>query len=141
MATSVIPARAGRIDLALLILRVIGGIVFIAHGSQKLFVFGVAGTQGAFAQMGAPAPAITAILIMAIECLGGLALVLGLLARLAAIGLAIDMLGAILVVHLKNGFFLPTGVEFVLTLMTVALAIAIAGPGAYSVDGALARRR
>jgi putative oxidoreductase len=141
MATSVVPARPRQIDLALLILRVIVGIVFIAHGSQKLFVFGVAGTQGAFAQMGAPAPAVTAVLIMAIEILGGLALIIGLLARLAAIGLVIDMLGAMLIVHLKNGFFLPTGVEFALTLMTVALAIAIAGPGAYSADGAIARRR
>src|SRR5689334_21013362 len=107
---------ASRIDAGLLVLRVIVGIVFAAHGWQKLFVFGFAGVGGAFAQMGAPLPEITGPLIGFVELLGGLALVAGLLTRLAAVGLALDMLGAIALVHAPAGFFAPKGVEFVLTL-------------------------
>ena len=58
----------------------------------------------------------------------------------AALGLAIDMLGAILLVHAKAGFVLPTGMEFVLLLLGAAVTIALAGPGAYSIDHAVARR-
>ena len=122
------------------ILRVITGIVFAAHGYQKLFVYGMAGVQGAFAKMGAPMPAITGPLVGLLEFFGGLALVVGLLSRLVAAGLAIDMLGAILLVHLANGFFLPTGYEFVLMLLAASLAIAFAGPGSLSVDGMLVGR-
>ena len=122
------------------ILRVITGIVFSAHGYQKLFVYGMAGVQGAFAKMGAPMPTITGPLVGLLEFFGGLALIVGLLSRLVAVGLAIDMLGAILLVHLANGFFLPAGYEFVLMLLAASLAIAFAGPGSLSADGMLAGR-
>lgn len=130
-----------RVDTGLLILRIVIGIVFLMHGGQKLFVFGFAGVTGAFGQMGVPMPAITGPLTAIVEFLAGGALVIGLLTRLAAFGLAIDMLGAILMVHLKGGFFLPNGYEFALTLLAANVAIAIAGAGYYSTDRVIAERR
>jgi putative oxidoreductase len=132
---------APRIDLGLLVLRVVLGTVFLAHGAQKLFVFGFDGVTGAFTQMGAPLPGVTGPLVALVEFFGGLALIVGLLSRLAGVGLAATMLGAILLVHLPAGFFAPKGVEFVLTLMAGALAIAATGAGRYSLDHALGARR
>ena len=130
-----------RVDTGLLILRIVIGIVFLMHGGQKLFVYGFAGVTGAFGQMGVPMPAITGPLTAIVEFLAGGALVIGLLTRLAALGLAIDMLGAILLVHIKGGFFLPQGYEFALTLLAANVAIAIAGAGYYSIDRVIAERR
>ena len=132
---------APRIDLGLLVLRVIVGSVFAAHGWQKLFVFGFAGVGGAFAQMGAPLPEITGPLIGFVELFGGLALVAGLLTRLAAVGLALDMLGAIVLVHAAAGFFAPNGVEFVLTLCAGAATLALTGAGRVSLGHYSAARR
>ena len=123
------------------VLRVITGLVFAMHGYQKLVVFGVAGTTGAFAGMGVFMPGVMAPLVAALELFGGLALLVGLLTRLAALGLAGDMLGAILLVHLPAGFFLPKGYEYALTLFAASVALAFAGPGAWSVDAALSARR
>ena len=134
-------ALAPRLDLGLLVLRVVLGTVFAAHGAQKLFVFGFAGVTGAFTQMGAPLPGITGPMVALVEFFGGIALAVGLLSRLAGVGLAATMLGAILLVHLPAGFFAPNGIEFVLTLMAGALAIAVTGAGRYSLDHALASRR
>ena len=76
-----------------------------------------------------------------IEFFGGLALILGLFTRVASIGLGAVMLGAITLVHLPAGFFMPNGVEFTLTLLSAAVALTLAGPGAYSLDAVRARRR
>ena len=130
-----------RVDTGLLILRIVIGIVFLMHGGQKLFVFGFSGVSGAFGQMGIPMPGITGPLAAIVEFLAGGALVIGLLTRLAALGLAIDMAGALLMVHLKGGFFLPNGYEFALTLLGANIAIAIAGAGYYSLDRIIAERR
>lgn len=126
--------------LGIAVLRVLTGVVFAAHGYQKLFVYGMGGVQGAFTKMGAPMPMITGPLVALLEFFGGLALVIGLLTRLAALGLAIDMLGAILIVHLAGGFFLPAGYEFALLLFAASLTLAVAGPGAFSVDDTIAGR-
>jgi putative oxidoreductase len=135
------PGTIRQYDLGITILRVIAGITFTAHGAQKLFVFGFAGVSGAFAQMGAPLPGVTGPLVGLLEFFGGLALIVGLLTRVAAFGLACDMLGAILIVHLKNGFFAPNGVEFVLLLLTAAVTLVVAGAGPLSVDAVIDRRR
>ena len=141
MSTSPLFAATPRHQsIGIAILRVITGIVFAAHGYKKLFVFGMAGVQGAFTKMGAPMPMITGPLVALLEFFGGLALIVGLLTRLVALGLAVDMLGAILIVHLAAGFFLPTGYEFVLMLFVASLAIAVGGPGSFSVDAMLAGR-
>jgi len=126
---------------AITILRVVVGVVFIAHGYQKVFVFGHAGVAQGFAGMGVPAPGLTSAFVAAIELLGGLALILGIGTRIAAILLACDMLGAIILVHGRNGFFLPTGAEFAFTLLGSLAALAIAGPGRASVDGIIDRRK
>ncbi|HEU4697674.1 MAG TPA: DoxX family protein [Gemmatimonadales bacterium] len=139
MSSSLLASR--RLDAALAVLRAVVGVVFIAHGAQKLFVFGFAGVAGAFGQMGLPLPGVLGPLTALVEFFGGLALVAGLLTRLASVGLAIVMLGAIFTVHLKNGFFLPAGIEFAFALLGAAVALALAGPGAWSLDALLARRR
>ena len=130
-----------QLDISLAILRLVLGIVFIAHGGQKLFVFGLDGVTAGFTQMGAPLPAITAPLVAFTEFLGGIALVIGLLTRVAAAGLAITMLGATFIAHLPNGFFAPGGIEFTLTLFAGALALVFTGAGHLSADHKFAHRR
>jgi putative oxidoreductase len=125
---------------AFTIFRVVVGGVFLAHGIQKFFAYGLHGVAGAFASMGVPVPAVTSALVAVVELLGGAALILGFMTRWAAALNGFDMIVAILLVHLKNGFFNPMGIEFPLTLLAACIVIAIHGPGAASVDGALAKR-
>ena len=127
--------------LGLLVLRVVVGVVFIAHGSQKLFTYGLAGITGGFEQMGVPMASVAAPLVTFVELIGGVALILGFLTPIAAALLAIDMLGAILFVHGKNGLFLPNGYEFALTLLAANVTLLLAGPGAAAVDNVLGNRR
>jgi putative oxidoreductase len=122
------------------VLRVVVGIVFLAHGAQKLFGLGFHGVAGMFGAMGIPLPAVSAVVVTLVELLGGAALVLGLFTRWAAGLNGFDMLVAILLVHLKNGFLKPGGFEHPLTLLAARIALAVSGPGAVSVDGALAKR-
>lgn len=130
-----------QLSIGIAIVRVITGVIMLAHGAQKLFQLGIAGVTQGFAGMGVPLPGIVAPLVTILEFAGGIALILGLLTRLVAFGLAIDMLGALFIVHLANGFFLPNGYEFVLVLFAATAALVIAGAGAFSVDQAIANRR
>ena len=133
------PSRR-QIDTALAVLRVVLGVTFILHGGQKLFVYGFDGVTGAFGQMGIPAPGFFGPFVGLVEFFGGIAITLGLLTRLAALGVGSTMVVAILTVHLKQGFFNPGGVEFPLALLASAMALVIAGAGAYSLDAVIARR-
>jgi putative oxidoreductase len=137
MAIDVTPP-ASRLNAALALLRVVVGAIFIAHGAQKLFVIGIPGLTGGFGQMHIPLPAISAPGVAILEFVGGIALVIGLYTRVFSILLAIDMLGAIVFVHARNGFFAPMGFEFPFSLLGACVALAIAGAGEYSVDN---RRR
>jgi putative oxidoreductase len=123
-------------DVSLLVLRLAVGSIFAAHGAQKLMK-GVAATAGGFENLGIPLPMVAAVVVIAVELGGGIALALGLLTRIAGALLAIDMLVAMLLVHLPHGFFLPRGVEFVLVLFGASIALAGVGAGALSVDAAL----
>ena len=129
----------GALSWRLAVLRVVVGFTFFMHGWQKLFQYGIPGVTGAFTQMGVPLPAVTAPLVAVLEFVGGALLLVGLATPLVALLLAGDMLGATLLVHLKNGFFLPNGVEFVLLLLAGAVAILLAGPGAFALDRLIAR--
>lgn len=123
------------------LLRVVLAVVFLVHGGQKLFVFGFHGVAGFFGQIGVPLPGVSAVVVTLVEFFGGLALLVGLLTRFFALLLAIDMAVALLLVHLKNGFFLPEGFEYVLILLAANLALVLAGAGAWALDQKLNERR
>jgi len=129
-----------QIDTALAVLRIALGVTFILHGGQKLFVFGFSGVSGAFAQMGIPAPGLLGPFVAFVEFFGGIAILFGLLTRLAALGISATMVVAILTVHLKNGFFAPTGIEFPLSLLASAIALIVAGAGDFSLDALIGKK-
>jgi putative oxidoreductase len=133
------PSRR-QLGVGLLVLRLALGAVFLVHGGQKLMM-GPGAMAGMFANMGAPAPSLTGPLAMVVEPLAGAALVLGVLTRLAALGVAVDMLGALLIVHVGNGFFVPRGIEFPMMLFASAVALMLVGAGPFSLDRTIARRR
>jgi putative oxidoreductase len=130
-----------QLGLGLLVLRLALGAVFIVHGGQKLFQLGLAGSANMMSQMGVPAPGLVGPALAIVEPLAGVALVLGLLTRVAGLAVAIDMLGAIFTFHLPNGFFVPMGIEFPMMLCASGLALALVGAGPISVDRVLDQRR
>jgi putative oxidoreductase len=117
------------------------GLVFFVHGFQKLFTMGFGGVAGFLGALGVPAPGLFAVIVTLVEFLGGLALTLGLFTRVAAVLVAIDMLVAILTVHLPNGFFTNNnGYEFLLVLLAASIGLAVAGAGEAALDKAIAAR-
>lgn len=128
-----------------LILRIPLGIIFMAHGAQKLFGafggYGLEGTGQWMASIGLTPGYLMALLAGGAEFLGGIALVLGLLTRPASIVLAFTMVVAILAVHVGNGLFMSNnGYEFGLALLAGSLALAFQGGGRWSVDRLIAQR-
>ncbi len=132
---------SAQLNVGLTLLRAVVGTIFIAHGAQKLFVFGFAGVTGAFGTMGIPMPAFAGPAVALLEFVGGLSLVVGLLTRFAAFGLALTMAGAILFVHLSAGLFMPNGYEFALSLLAASTFLALVGAGGYSLDAVIGRQR
>lgn len=123
-----------------LILRLILGLVFFAHGAQKVLGWydggGLDGTAGFMNSLGIP----TALAYVSSfwEFLGGICLILGFLTRIWSAGLVINMLVAILLVH--SGFFVSNGgIEFALTLLVVSVAVTLLGAGKYSVDDSIGK--
>lgn len=125
---------ANGLDYGLLLIRLVLGVVMVAHGAQKLFSIGYGGIAGGFAQIGMPLPQVAAALIIATELGGGLLMIAGLLTRFAGAAFAFAMVVASIKVHLPNGFFMPAGYEFTMMLGATALGLALTGPGRYSID-------
>ena len=135
--------RLRQADVAFLILRLVLGVIFFAHGAQKLLGWyggpGWSGTIGFITGMGIPAP--LAMLAILAEFFGGLGVLVGLFSRLAAFGLASTMAVAILKVHLANGLFADKqGFEYPLALLAMSVAVIVFGAGRYSLDFLLASR-
>lgn len=126
---------------ALTALRIILGFLFAAHGWQKFTEWTIAGTQASFAKMGVPAADVMAPAVAALELAGGIALILGILTRIVAALLVLDMLGALFLVHAPAGIFAAKGgYELVLLLATSAFALALTGAGRMSLDRLLFSR-
>ena len=132
--------RTTSTSIGLTVLRVVLGVVFIAHGAQK-FSQGIPGVTQGFAGMGVPFAEIAAPLVAGLELIGGALLVLGVATRVVAVLLAVDMVVAGALAHLPAGFFSQDGgFEYVLVLAAGSLAVALTGPGRYSVDAVVAGR-
>ncbi len=126
------------------IIRLALGVIFFAHGAQKVLGWwggsGFSGTIALFAKNGMSAP--LTVLVMVGEFFGGLGVLVGALTRLAALGPAIVMVGAIFTVHLKDGFFMNWfcqpdrghGIEYNLALLAMALSLILTGAGPLSID-------
>lgn len=126
-------------NLSSLVLRLAAGVIFIAHGAQKLFgSFGGHGLEGTgqwMASIGLEPGFLMALAAGSAEFFGGVALLIGLLTRPAALVLAVTMLVAIVTVHLENGLFLANnGYEFGLALMVISISLLLSGGGKLSVD-------
>lgn len=114
----------------LTILRIFVGVVFVVHGYQKLFQLGIHGVAGMFGHFGIPLPLVSAVIVSLVEFVGGILLITGLATRIAAALNGIDMMVAILAVHLKNGFSAPMGFEHPFTLLGACVCLLLAGGGA-----------
>jgi putative oxidoreductase len=136
-------------DIVFTILRLVLGVTFFAHGAQKMLGwfggYGFKGTMGFFTQT-MHIPAAFAFLAIAAEFFGGLGLIFGLLTRIAAFGITVNMLVAIFTVHMANGFFMNwtgqqkgEGFEYHLLVLAMTAALMIRGAGAFSLDGLISQ--
>ena len=134
-------------DFTLTIVRLVLGVTFFMHGAQKMLGwfggYGFHATMGTFTHLGIPAP--LAFLAICAEFFGGLGLLVGLLSRIAALGIMVNMLVAIATVHHVNGFFMNwtgqqkgEGFEYHLLAIALAIVVLIKGSGAVSIDRAIA---
>ncbi|MBS0326275.1 MAG: DoxX family protein [Proteobacteria bacterium] len=129
-----------------LALRIPVGIIFAAHGAQKLFGwfggYGLDGTGQFFGSVGLNPGYLMALLAGLVEIFGGLALVAGVLVRPAAAALSLAMLIAVFAVHWSKGFFAASGgYEYALALFAASLSLLFSGAGRFSVDRAIAGAR
>lgn len=137
--------KEGLASLAMPLVRIAAGLMLIPHGAQKLFGwfggYGLTATGQFFdASLGMKPGIVFAALAGFVEFFGGLALVLGLLTRTAAVGVAV-LMGVALTVHLPKGFFWTSGgIEYPLMWGLVAIAVALHGAGRYSLDEKLGLR-
>ena len=130
-------------SIAATIIRVMLGVVFFAHGAQKVFGwFGGPGFSGAIEYFaGLHVPLFFALLAIAAEFFGSLGLIIGLLTRVAALGIAANMIVAVAMIHIHFGFFMNwhgrqqgEGVEYHLLVLAMTVFLMIQGAGAFSVD-------
>jgi|HubBroStandDraft_1064217.scaffolds.fasta_scaffold16410_4 putative oxidoreductase len=132
------------VDWVVAIVRVVLGLIFFAHGAQKLLGWygepGVMSSMRTFTQH-LHLTSTLAFLVIAVEFFGGVALIVGLLSRLAAFGIALTMAGAIATVHFRHGLFLNWfgdkeghGYEYHLLAIALAVVVIVKGASAFSVD-------
>lgn len=127
-------------DAALLIFRVVVGIIFVAHGYNTLYMGGISHAYGQFSQWHVPQPKLSVWVTALGELIGGAVLILGLLTSIVAGLLGLLMIGAGYFAHRHNGFFITQGgFEYVALLAASCLLIVIFGPGRASLDGVLTR--
>ncbi|WP_439693741.1 DoxX family protein [Curtobacterium sp. SP.BCo] len=131
--------RTKSTSIGLTALRIVLGVVFIAHGAQK-FAQGIGTVAQGFSGMGVPLAEVAAPLVAGLELVGGVFLVLGVATRVVGVLLAVDMVVAGLLAHASSGFYSQDGgFEYVLVLAVASLAVALTGPGRFSVDAAFLR--
>ena len=140
LISRVMSTRAGWAPLAL---RLPVGIIFAAHGAQKLLGwfggYGLTGTAQWMESIGLAPGVLMVLLAGGAEFFGGLALIVGLLVRPAALALSVAMLVAIFTVHISHGLFMSNnGYEFALALLAASVSLLISGGGSASVDAAIA---
>jgi putative oxidoreductase len=137
-------------DFTVFVLRILLGIVFFPHGMQKLFGwfggYGFTGSLGFFTD-NLHIPVLFAFLAIMAEGLGSLGLITGLLTRVAAFGIAVNMAVAVYMLHWQNGFFMNwfgnqkgEGFEYHILVIAIAIALMIKGGGKWSADGVLAKK-
>jgi putative oxidoreductase len=129
-------------DLAILIARIGVGVVFTAHGWQKLVSNGVEGSAASFKKAGVPLPTVSAWYATLVELVGGVALIVGLAVPVAGFLLVLDMLGAYLFVHAGKGIFIANGgAELVIGLGAACLLLTAISAGRFSLDHLILYRR
>ena len=134
-----------KLGLDTLPVRLGAGVIFAAHGAQKLFGwfggYGLEGTAGWMESIGLAPGTLMAAAAGGAEFFGGLLLIAGLLVRPTAFVLAMTMLVAIVTVHLQNGLFMSNnGYEFALALLVISVGLALRGAGSFSVDNLLQKK-
>lgn len=145
MKTLLKTVTASHASYSALSLRIPIGVIFMAHGAQKLFAwfggYGLEGTAGWMESIGLAPGFLMAVLAGSGEFFGGVFILLGLLTRPAAAVLAITMIVAIFSVHFSNGLFMSNnGYEFALALLAASVSVAISGSGKLSLDNYLAKK-
>jgi putative oxidoreductase len=128
-------------DGALLVARLLLGVVLIAHGWQKVVTNGLGATAEGFGRMGVPLAPVSAGYAGIVELVGGALILVGAATAVVGVLVVLDMLGAALLVHIGNGVMASDGGwELVGVIGALALVLAAVGAGRYSVDHALADR-
>jgi len=131
--------RTTSTSIGLTVLRVVLGVVFIAHGAQK-FAQGIPNVTQGFAGMGVPLAEVAAPVVAGLELVGGVLLVAGVATPVVGLLLVVDIVVAGLLAHATAGFFAQDGgFEYVLVLAVASLAVALTGPGRFSVDALVLR--
>jgi putative oxidoreductase len=125
--------QSGMSSCGIAVLRIVVGVIFVMHGWQKLSM-GFQNVGGFLGSLHIPAPTLAAVVLTIVELLGGIALIIGLFTRYVAALLTVDMAVALTLVHIKNGFFAPKGIEFPMLLLASNLCLLLSGSGSLSVE-------
>ncbi len=125
----------------LFVLRVVTGVIFAVHGYQKL-AGGIGGTEQFLASLGVPLALFFAYVVTLVELLGGIALIAGFLTRWASLFLTVDMIVALFLVHIGNGFYVSKGgYEYVLILLAAVVTLFMTGAGSCALDTKCVREK